>query len=168
LIVYVFKSYYYLLMEKLVQQFEELKVLVVGNNPIDLSHTFESLSKISGHKVITEIAFDLASIIDRLSHFRPTYILIDDNMGQPELKATVLALSVNRKTRHVPITVLKNSNYHEAMNTGVMNYILKETITGDSLYTALKNSLKFKKTQLYLQQAYKKRKGQLLRILKSN
>ncbi|MBL7873200.1 MAG: hypothetical protein JNM78_16395 [Cyclobacteriaceae bacterium] len=155
-------------MDKHANQFEELNVLVVGNNPIDLSRTFESLSKITDHKVITEIAFDLTSIVERLSHFKPTYILIDDNVGQLELKATVFALSSNRKTRHVPITVLKNSNYQEAINTGVMNYILKETITGDSLYRALKNSLKFKKTQLYLQQSYKKRKGQLLRILKSN
>ncbi len=154
-------------MGKIAKPFEELNVLVVGNNPIDLSRTFDSLSKISEHKVIAEIAFDLAGIVERLAHFKPNYILIDDNVGKPELKATVLALSSNRKTRHVPITVLKNSNYHEAMSTGVMNYILKETITGDSLYTALKNSLKFKKTQLYLQQAYKKRKGQLLRILKS-
>jgi CheY-like chemotaxis protein len=168
LIVYVFKSYYKLIMDKLVKQFEELRVLVVGNNPIDLSRTFDSLSKITDHKVITEIAFDLTSIIERLTRFRPNYILIDDNVGQPELKATVIALSGNRKTRHVPITILKNSNYHETMNTGVMNYVLKETITGDSLYTALKNSLKFKKTQLYLQQSYKMRKGQLLRILHAN
>lgn len=155
-------------MDNIAKQFEELKVLVVGNNPIDLSRTFESLSKISGHKVIAEIAFDLTSMVERLTHFKPNFILIDDNVGQLELKATVLTLSSNRKTRHVPITVLKNSNYHEAMNTGVMNYVLKETISGDSLSIALKNSLKFKKTQLYLQQAYKKRKGQLLRILKSS
>jgi len=152
-------------MDKLTKPLDVLRVLVVGNNPIDLSRTFESLSKIHQHKVVTEIAFDLTSIIDRLTRFRPNYILIDDNVGQPELKATVLALASNRKTKHVPITVLKNSNYHEAMNSGVMNYILKETITGDSLYVALKNSLKFKKTQLYLTQAYRKRKGQLLRLV---
>jgi len=155
-------------MDKIVKQFEDLKVLVVGNNPIDLSRTFDSLSKITDHKVITEIAFDLTSIIERLTRFKPNYILIDDNLGQPELKATVLALIGNRKTRHVPITVLKNSNYHEAMNSGVMNYVLKETVTGDSLYTALKNSLKFKKTQLFMLQAYKKRKGHMLRNLISN
>jgi CheY-like chemotaxis protein len=155
-------------MDMIVKQFEDLKVLVVGNNPIDLSRTFDSLSKITDHKVITEIAFDLTSIIERLTRFKPNYILIDDNLGQPELKATVLALIGNRKTRHVPITVLKNSNYHEAMNSGVMNYVLKETVTGDSLYTALKNSLKFKKTQLFMLQAYKKRKGHMLRNLISN
>jgi CheY-like chemotaxis protein len=152
-------------MENALKQVEELNVLVVGNNPIELTRTFESLKRIREHTVITEIAFDLRSIIDRLAHFRPHYILIDDNLGQLELKAAVEALLKNRRTKNIPITILKNSNYREAMNTGVMNYILKDSITGESLYTALKNSLKFKKTQLYLQQAYKKRKGQLLRVL---
>lgn len=154
-------------MDKSSNQNEELNVLVVGNNPIELTRTFESLKKIRDHKVITEIAFDLRSIVDRLAHFRPNYIVLDDNLGQLQLKAAVGVLLRNRKTKNIPITILKNSNYHEAMNSGVMNYILKDSITGESLFTALKNSLKFKKTQLFLQQAYKRRKGQLLRILKT-
>ncbi len=153
-------------MDKNPTQSEELNVLVVGNNPIELTRTFESLQRIRDHKVITEIAFDLRSIIDRLAHFKPNYIVLDDNLGQLQLKAAVGELLRNRKTKNIPITILKNSNYHEAMNTGVMNYILKDSITGESLYTALKNSLKFKKTQLFLQQAYRRRKGQLLRVLK--
>ncbi len=152
-------------MDKSSNQNEEFNVLVVGNNPIELTRTFDSLRKIRDHKVITEIAFDLRSIIDRLTHFKPNYIVLDDNLGQHQLKAAVGVLIRNRRTKNIPITILKNSNYQEAMNTGVMNYILKDSITGESLYTALKNSLKFKKTQLYLQQAYKRRKGQLLRVL---
>lgn len=152
-------------MDKNSNQSEELNVLVVGNNPIELTRTFEGLKKIHNHKVITEIAFDLRSIIDRLTHFKPNYIVLDDNLGQSQLKAAVNVLIRNRRTKNIPITILKNSNYHEAMNTGVMNYVLKDSITGESLYTALKNSLKFKKTQLFLQQAYRKRKGQLLRVL---
>jgi CheY-like chemotaxis protein len=153
-------------MDKNSNQSEELNVLVVGNNPIELTRTFESLKKIREHKVITEIAFDLRSIVDRLTHFRPNYIVLDDNLGQLQLKAAIGVLLRNRKTKNIPITILKNSNYHEAMNTGVMNYVLKDSLTGESLYTALKNSLKFKKTQLFLQQAYKRRKGQLLRVLR--
>lgn len=145
----------------------QLNVLIVGNNPIDLNRTFESLKKIRNHHVITEIAFDVASLFERLAHFRPHFILVDDNLGRHELQATVQALLANKSTKNVPITVLKNSNYHEAMNTGVMNYVLKDTMTGDSLYTAFVNSIKFKRTQFYLQQAYRKRKGQLLRILQS-
>jgi len=153
-------------MKNITKQADVLNVLVVGNNPIDLSHTFESLLKIREHKIMTEIAFDLASLLERLVYFRPNFIVIDDNIGRLELQLTVQALLKNRKTKDIPITILKNSNYEEALNTGVMNYVLKKALTGESLYTALKNSLKFKKTQLYLQQAYSKRKGQVLRILK--
>ncbi|MBL7878165.1 MAG: response regulator [Cyclobacteriaceae bacterium] len=154
-------------MESKTNQAELLNVLVVGNNPIELSKTFESLGQIKHHTVVTEIAFDLVSIIERLGRFKPHYILIDDNLGKIELKLAVSTLLGNRKTKHIPITVLKNSNYQEALNTGVMNYILKDSITAESLYTALINSLKFKKTQLYLQQAYRKRRGKLFLALRS-
>jgi CheY-like chemotaxis protein len=144
---------------------EKLKVLVVGNNPIELGRVFDSLHKIRDTRIITEIAFDLKSIVERLIRFSPHYILIDDNIGKLELQNAVNKLLHERKTKNIPITILKSSNYHEAINTGVMNYVLKESLTGESLHTALKNSLKFKKTQLYLLNAYKKRKGQLKRLL---
>jgi chemotaxis response regulator CheB len=144
---------------------EKVNILVVGNNPIELSRVFDSLNRITGKKIMTEIAFDLKSIFERLVKFRPEYILIDDNIGKVELKNAVRALLKDRKTKDIPITVLKNSNYHEAISTGVLNFILKENINGDSLYTALRNSSKFRKTQLYLYSSYKKRKGQLLRLM---
>lgn len=145
---------------------EKLKVLVVGNNPIELGRVFDALQKIRDRNIMTEIAFDLKTILERLVRFSPHYILIDDNIGKLELKSAVEALHHERKTKNIPITILKSSNYHEAINTGVMNYVLKESITGESLHTALKNSLKFKKTQLYLSKAYKKRKGQMMRLIR--
>ncbi len=145
---------------------EKVNILVVGNNPIELSHVFDSLQKMKDIDIITEIAFDLKSIFERLVRFKPQYILIDDNIGKIELKNAVRALLNDRKTKDIPITVLKNSNYQEAISTGVLNFILKENLSGDALYTALKNSLKFRKTQLYLYSAYKRRKGQLLRLVK--
>jgi CheY-like chemotaxis protein len=145
--------------------FEKLKVLVVGNNPIELGRVFDTLHKIRDRKIIAVIAFDLTSLLERLLRFSPHYILIDDNIGKLELKNAVEALHNERKTKDVPITILKSSNYQEAINSGVLNYVLKESLTGESLHTALKNSLKFRKTQLYLLKAYKKRKGQLKRLL---
>lgn len=145
---------------------EKLKVLIVGNNPIELSRVFDSLGKMRSRHVTTEIAFDLKSAQERLENFRPDYILIDDNIGREELKLAVSFLLNDRKTKNIPISVLKNSNYAEAITSGVMNYILKGNISGESLYAELKNSLRFRKTQLYLYRAYKKRKGQLLRLLR--
>jgi hypothetical protein len=144
---------------------EQMNVLMVGNNPIELSKVFDHLNKLGDKKIITEIAFDLKSSMERLVNFKPAFIVIDDNIGKSEMDNAVSALLRDRKTRNIPITILKSSNYQEAISSGVMNYILKTNLTGESLYKALKASLQFKRTQLYLQKAYSKRKGQLLRII---
>jgi CheY-like chemotaxis protein len=143
---------------------EPLNVLLIGNNPIDLTKTLEKLNQIHGRKIITEIAFDLRSIVERLINFNPNYILIDDNIGRSELTQTIHALSKTRKTRDVPITVLKNSNYHESSASGILDYVLKQHFSAESFYSILRNSLKFKRTQLFLFKAYQKRKKQLRKL----
>ncbi|MFZ5972254.1 MAG: hypothetical protein ACOYXA_11735 [Bacteroidota bacterium] len=151
-------------MENVKAGMESLKVLIVGNNPIDLSKLLDNVKKIEGKRIVTEIAFDLQSALDRLTKFAPDHIVLDDNIGRPELRRTVSAFLKERRTKSIPITVLKNSNYHEAIASGVMDFLLKENLTGDALYRSLKNSLKFRQTQLYLYKAYKRRKGQLARL----
>lgn len=148
------------------QGFEELNVLLIGNNPIELSKIFDSIRKAPGRRILTEIAFDIKTVLDRLVRFRPNFILIDDNIGKSELKHAVTLLTHDRKTKNIPIAVLKNSNYEEVFSVGVMDYILKENINGESLYTALSNSLKFRRTQLYLFEAFEKRKRQIKRLAK--
>lgn len=143
---------------------ETLRILIVGNNPIDLSKLLDKLKPVENQRVATEIAFDEQSIMERLSHFTPEYILIDDNVGRTELAELIKSLSRERKTRHTPIMVLKNSNYREAVSYGALDFLLKENLTGDAVYKAVKNSLKLRQTQEYLLKAYKRRKGQLARL----
>jgi DNA-binding NarL/FixJ family response regulator len=146
---------------------EQLNVLLVGNNPIELSSMLNKISSVPGRLVTTETAFDTKSIFDRLIKFRPNFILIDDNIGKYELNETVLALANNRKTKNVPITVLKNSNYAEANSSlTILDYILKKSLTTEALYNAIRNSIKIKRTQLYLYKAYNKRKGMLTDLLR--
>lgn len=145
---------------------EPINVLLIGNNPIDMSRTLEKINQVRGKKIITEIAFDLRSIVERLINFSPNFILIDDNIGRAELSQAVEALGRSRKTKNIPITILKNSNYQEASpSSGVLDYILKQNFSPESLYTTIRNSLKFRRTQLYLYKAYARRKGQLSRRL---
>ena len=146
---------------QLTKSSEPLNVLLIGNNPIDLTKTLEKLNQIHGRRIITEIAFDLRSIVERLIKFNPNYILIDDNIGKSELNQTIHTLSKSRKTKDVPITVLKNSNYHESSASGIMDYVLKQHFSAESFYSILRNSLKFKRTQLFLYKAYRRRKKQL-------
>ena len=140
---------------------EPLNVLLIGNNPIDLSKTLEKLNQMHGRKIITEIAFDLRSLLERLMKFTPNFILIDDNIGKSELSETIETLSKTRKTKDVPITVLKNSNYQESSMSGILDFVLKQNFSADTFYSMLRNSLKFRRTQVYLYRAYQKRKREL-------
>ncbi len=146
---------------------EPLHILLIGNNPIEMGGVLEKLKQVRGQRIITEIAFDLKSIVERLIRFRPNFIFIDDNIGRMELQETVTTLSNNRKTKDIPITVLKNSNYHESMaSPSILDYLLKQNLSTEDLYKTVKNSLRFRKTQLYLYQAYKKRKSKLLNVIR--
>jgi CheY-like chemotaxis protein len=144
---------------------EPMHVLLVGNNPIELSVVLKKLQEVRGFKIVTEIAFDVRSIAERLIRFNPNFILIDDNLGKTELKETINTLSSNSKTKDIPITVLKNSNYHESlMANSILDYLLKQNLSADAIYNTLKNSLRFKRTQLYLYQVYQKRKDFILKL----
>ncbi len=141
---------------------EPVNVLLIGNNPIDMSRTLEKLNQIRGSKIITEIAFDLRSIIERLMNFHPNFILIDDNIGRVELAQAVDLLNHRRKTKNIPITILKNSNYQEASpSTSILDYMLKQNFSSESLYKTICNAVKFKRTQRLLSRSYQKRKGML-------
>jgi DNA-binding response OmpR family regulator len=136
-----------------------LNVLLIGNNPMEMGTVLDKLKQVRAQKIITEIAFDLRSIVERLMRFNPNFIFIDDNIGRSELQETLKQLSSNRKTKDVPITVLKSSNYHEALGaSSVLDYLLKQNLSAEALYNTVKNSFRFRKTQLYLYKTYQKRK----------
>lgn len=118
--------------------------------------------QIPDSKIMIEIAFDLKTLFERLANFKPGFIIVDDNIGKAELSGIVMALAQNRKTKDTPVTVLKNSNYEESHGAlSVVDYVLKQNFNATSLMNTLKNSIKFKRTQLYLHQAYNKRKPSL-------
>jgi len=146
---------------------DSLNILLVGNNPIEMGKVLESFKKVRGQRIITEIAFDLKSILERLVRFNPNYIFIDDNIGRSELLETIKKLSADKKTQEIPITVLKNSNYHEALgSSSILDYLLKQNLTPEMLYSTIRNSIKGKRTQQYLYQAYQKRKEQLAKLIR--
>lgn len=150
-----------------VRRGDTLNVLLVGNNPIEMGGVLEKLRQVRGQRIATEIAFDVKSILQRLLRFRPNFILIDDNIGRQELLETVNALSANKTTKDIPITVLKNSNYTESLGSAsILDYLLKQNLSPEDLYKTLKNTLRFRTTQRYLYQAYKRRRVQLLKAVR--
>jgi DNA-binding NarL/FixJ family response regulator len=148
-----------------VERKHTVNVLLVGNNPIELSNILSKVKE-SHNSVMAEIAFDLRSLLQRLVDFAPNHIVIDDNIGKEELSQALTELTSNKKTREIPITVLKNSNYEEAIPAGgVWDYLLKQNLSAESFVVSLRNSLKFRRTQLYLYKAYKNRKMHLQSLM---
>lgn len=146
---------------------DSVNILLIGNNPIEMSTMLNTIASVPGRRIITEIAFDVKSSLERLIKFQPTFILIDDNIGRAELWQTVDSLTHNAKTRDIPITVLKNSNYEEAViSADILDYLLKKNLTTESLYSAIKNTLKFRRTHQFLKDAYTKRKDLLKRLVR--
>jgi CheY-like chemotaxis protein len=154
-------------METIIQNSQSsnpLNVLLIGNNPMEMGSILEKLNQVRNQKITTEIAFDLKSILERLIRFSPNFIFIDDNIGRFELQQTVKQLSTNRKTKDIPITVLKSSNYQEAMGaSSILDYLLKQNLSAEALYNTVRNSLRFRRTQLYLNKVYKRRKNVILK-----
>jgi hypothetical protein len=60
---------------------DPINILLIGNNPIEMGSVLEKLKQVRGQRIITEIAFDLRSILERLMRFNPNFIFIDDNIG---------------------------------------------------------------------------------------
>ncbi|MCU0356143.1 MAG: hypothetical protein MUE95_01045 [Cyclobacteriaceae bacterium] len=145
---------------------EPVHILLVGNNPIELSSMQAVVQKLPGKKVMTEIAFDLNSIWNRLMKFRPSLILIDDNIGAAQLGQTIQRLSADPKTKDVPIAVLKNSNYSSVVMNEVNDYVLKQNLKPETIYSILKHVMQFKQARTYLTRTYNKRKRQLLKLMR--
>ncbi len=146
--------------------YEPINVLLIGNNPIELGPVLEKLRQVRSRKVVSEIAFDLPTITERLLKFRPNFILIDDNIGRAQLAEVVGKLSSNRRTRGIPITVLKNNNYSEALaSINVQDYLLKQNLTTEALYNTIKSTLRFRRTQELLNKAFSTRKSLLKKML---
>jgi hypothetical protein len=144
---------------------DSLNVLLIGNNPMEMGTLLDKINAVRSKKIVTEIAFDLKTIAERLAHFKPNYILIDDNIGKLELTQIVTTFCSNNRTKNIPITVLKNSNYQESFVSFCnLDYVLKQGWKVESLFISLKNSLKLKRTQLFFINTYNNRKRPLLKL----
>ncbi|MCG8388591.1 MAG: hypothetical protein MJA30_23780 [Cytophagales bacterium] len=146
---------------------DTLNVYLIGNNPIELSSIYEKLRSIKTMTYKMEMDFDLASIFKKITQFNPACILIDDNLEKLRLTKLVKKLSSDDKTKDIPITIIKNSNYHDAHVDEAQEFILKDTITPETLQRSILNSMRFKRMQVYIYRTYRKRKTQINRLLNS-
>jgi len=145
-----------------------INVFLIGNNPSELGGIYQSLQNFTKRKLITEFAFDLKNILIKVIKFSPGFILVDDKLTSGQLKILIRSLSNNKKTKEIPIALMKSSNYSEVITHGFSDFILKESLSADRIYTAILNSIKFRKSRKYLYKIYKKQAGYLSGFFRRN
>ncbi len=136
-------------------------VMLIGNNPIDLSDIYDRLKRASGITYVADIFFDAGRALKKVMKTHPNFIVVDDNIDRRELKKLLTALKGNEETMEIPITIVQNSNRDDISRDGAEEFILKSQITSESIKRTLTNSLKISRMQAYLRLAHRKRKKML-------
>jgi chemotaxis response regulator CheB len=139
-------------LKKKVSPDAEINVLLVGNNPLEMSLVYEKIFDLKDKIKRIETAFSQADMLNKIHLTHPNCILLDDNMGIKPLKSIVKTVNALSKEA-ISITLLKTQNKQE-VTSGVHEYLMKEGIESARIYRALINALRFKKAHQFFKIKY--------------
>ena len=94
---------------------DSMNILLVGNNPRELTDIYSSISAFKSPSFKLEVAFDLRNIFRRIRKFKPATILIDDRLNHRKLNRLIKRIHRNAHTHDIPVTILKSSNVEFAI-----------------------------------------------------
>ena len=141
-----------------------MNILLVGNNPVELSDLYKQISSFKKGLLKATVLFDLRKIKQSVKNLNPSAIFIDDRYNPVELKRTINKIHGSDDTSHISITLMKSSNYNNHPELEADDFVLKDNVTGNSVYASIVNGRRFRKSRIYFKKAYRKRKGQLKEI----
>lgn len=135
--------------------------LLVGNNPIEMSEIYDRLHNYRRGILNASITFELKGLLNKIIKLKPKSVLIDEGYKKEELQKVIAALMSHAKTKHIPITLIKHSNFSKK-NLGVDDYVLGSALTAEYLLASIKHSPRFKETSTYLKGLYQNPKTGLM------
>lgn len=111
-----------------------VRVLLVGNNPLELAQCSEQLVNFKKRKFDIDIAFSNDECYKETAKHYPSAIIIDDSVGFMNLMEITSKLHKDSRFHKIPLIVIKNSNYYHAGISGnVIEFILKDNLPQLSL-----------------------------------
>lgn len=112
---------------------ENIPVLIIGNNPIEMTSVYNILVTNTEKNYVADVCFDVKDCFDRIAKQKPKVILIDDNLLIDDINKLIKVLKSNTKTADIKVIVLKSTNWNFNVVDNVDDYILKDTISGGLL-----------------------------------
>lgn len=141
----------YLNLEKWFMPQKPVSVLLIGNNPIDMSEVCAHLLSIKKTRFAPITAFSLEDSLQRLFKYKPECILIDDTFTARNIKDFMRTLSRqrNKKLKEIPVALLKSSNREDLPSAGMQDFLLKSTLTPESLSKAILKAMTMRRPSFY-------------------
>jgi len=112
---------------------EKIHVLIIGNNPIEMTQVYNTLITNTSKNYLADVCFDVKDSFDRITKNKPQVILIDDNILLEDINRLNKVLKSNSKTSDIKLIVLKSSNWSYQVVDNVDDYILKDTVNSGLL-----------------------------------
>ena len=145
---------------------DNLNVILIGNNPLELSGYLSKLSNFKGVRFITSFRFNLMKSLMDIRNWKPHYIVIDDYFPSDQIRKFIRRIRNNVETQEIPVAILKSSNRHLPV-TGVQDFLLKENFSAERLLNAIRNSRNIRKAQVILYKTYKRSRRHFLKFRES-
>ncbi len=128
-------------MQSLGMSREKIPVLIIGNNPIEMTSIYNILIGIRSNYYLADVCFDVEDSFDRISKSKPQIIIIDDNLLFDDIKKMIRVLKQSAKTKKIKIITLKSSDWGNKIFDNVDDYILKDAINSEQLDRLIQKNL---------------------------
>ena len=126
----------------------KIPVLIIGNNPIEMTSIYNILIGIRSKNYLADVCFNVKDSFERITKKRPEVVFVDDNLILDDIKKLIRVLRQNAKTKGIKIIALKSSNWNFQLIDNVDDYILKDVIKADVLDRIITKSLSSAENQL--------------------
>lgn len=128
--------------EILRQKSEHVNVMIIGNNPIELTNLYSILSNNRSKNYIAEVCFNVKDSLNKMLNKRPDCILLDDNLVVDQIKTFFRKIKSNSNLSNIPIVLLKSANLNSEASNDVNDYLLKNAIDAEVLNKTIEKNIR--------------------------
>lgn len=143
-----------------------LCVLLISNNPLEMSKIYDIIRQVKDRQIRLVTAFSLSETVDKASREQPDCIIIDDSFARKEIESMVQKVTKRKRSQYASFALLKSNNYRQAAANGIQEFMLKDDLSPEKLVRSILNAMKLRKTQTYLLHTYQVNKRLMKRIIR--
>jgi len=123
-----------------------INVLLIGNNPIEMTSIYNQLLSNKRKTYIADVCFSLKDSLKKILNNKPDLILLDDTVAIMEnMKEFIDKFRKNSKISNIPVVLMKSSNVCTALSNHVEDYLMKGSLTTEVLSNTIEKNLRLVK-----------------------